>query len=470
MTYRMFCFFFSLGILITHLHTARVAFVLSEMLTQPNSDKQNEVCAEAKEYKDVFVQTIEHGVSAQTSKQLDADGFKIIRAKMERVKLHWRERRLIAKSQLLGKQLFFNKGFRNPNIMRQLSEDLEFADATMKFYVRFFEFKLNLIKSLRCLLSRFWPDDEPKLQHLLITHFSHQYLSYTRQQLGLQFAIYMLTWALIMLNADLHGGNKGRKMTCKEFIANLNRGNSIHKYDEGILKTLYELIKKRPLSAFRIKTKYQDNKKRLTPEDSDDEESLASFDKIGNLICKRVQDANGKKTKKGQRAWKPFTAVLKGMALHLLKDETDLRKSNATAIRLHHAVAYPTNYKERPHMLSLRTADFRLFYFQAESEIEQISWIAKINYIAARYSALPLTSLSQDTEKHYPQVLPSYPSNLSLEQQIESHKDQAQKLSEYLDFFKMFHPWDKLLDHVEQHKQRYVTYMTILQDLVPHSS
>ncbi|XP_026803449.3 PH and SEC7 domain-containing protein 2-like [Pangasianodon hypophthalmus] len=443
---------------------------------------QEEIVAGATDQEEIVAGATEQEKAVvQITKQVEVvrDFQENISDKIQLVNLFWKQRKTRLKGQLLARKLYHQEEFRCPEIIRQLSEDLELAEVTVKAYVTYFKFGLmSLTEALRSFLKVLWPEDELEIQHLLITHFSRRYVTYTGRPLSFQPAVYNLSWAMIILNADLNGGHKGRKMTCEEFIANLNSVISDFQYPLKLLKKTYKLIKMKPLKAFRVKTRSQATDKRETsiPEDSGcsssfgtDNNPTTTVHKTGNLICKRVTDENGRKNRKCQRAWKPFTAVLKGMVLHLQKDTSDLCEADSkNAIRLHHAMAYPVDYKKRPHVLCLKTADSRLFYFQAESEVEQTSWVAIINRIAARYSAPPLTSASHNMEAHHPQVLPSFPTTLSLEQQLEYHKDQLQRVSEHIGYYLTLPLWDGTLplDYMKQEVKRYTTYVRALQELV----
>lgn len=116
-------------------------------------------------------------------------------------------------------------------------------------------------------------------------------------------------------------------------------------------------------------------------------------------------------------------------------------------------------------MLYLRTADSRLFYFQAESVVEQTSRDTMITRIAARYSAPALTSASHSIKDHRPQVLPSFPTTLSQDQQFEYHQDQLKTISEHMVYYATLTLWDGNLDYVEQEVKRYTAYVRALQEL-----
>lgn len=60
-------------------------------------------------------------------------------------------------------------------------------------------------------------------------------------------AVHTLTCAIMLLNTDLHGPNIGPRMTCVEFIDNLEELNDGDNFPRDILKHLYHAIKNHPL-------------------------------------------------------------------------------------------------------------------------------------------------------------------------------------------------------------------------------
>ncbi|KAI5616549.1 PH and SEC7 domain-containing protein 1 isoform X3 [Silurus asotus] len=363
------------------------------------------------------------------------------------------------KAQILARHLYQQEVYKIPELIRQAINDQEFAEETLKAYVTYFKFEsMPFDEALRTFLKVFWPEDELKLQRLLINHFSQQYIACNKLQPEVLPELYKLGYAIIMLNADLHGGHKGKKMTCSEFLANLTRTRSNqHKYNPVHLMKTYNSIKTQKLQVFSVKTRWQN-----TPSEID------YIAKAGHLICKRVMDGNGRKTRKGRRSWKPFTAVLKDMVLQLQNDII----AHKITIRLHHAVAYPLEHNKRPHVLFLKTADSSVYYFQTESEEQQRSWVATINQIAARYSAPPLTSASSSNKEKRPQVLPTFSSPLSLKQQLKFLKDQLKKFSTHdmVEFTALQNREDTLpFDYMQQEVMRYTTYVSALEKAVKKS-
>ncbi|KAI5087692.1 PH and SEC7 domain-containing protein 1 isoform X4 [Silurus meridionalis] len=364
------------------------------------------------------------------------------------------------KGQILARGLYHHEKFRSREVVWKLRDDVKLAEETVKAYITFFKFEsMPIDEALRLFLRVFWPEDELELQHLLINHFTQQYIACNKLQLDFQPEIYNVTWAMIMLNADLHAGHKGKKMSCSEFILILIRAcRDGYEYDPIQLIGIYDSIEMKTLEVFRVKTRFQDAFE-------NNNSHTTKVHKTGHLICKQVMDENGRKTRKGRRSWKPFTAVLKDMALQLQQYSKVEKK---ITIRLHHTIAYPLKYKNIPHVLCIKTADSRVFYFQAENEEEQSSWVAAINQIAARYSAPPLTFAHNDIKEHRPQVLPAFPSHLSLEQQLQYTESQLQKVSNYLtNCMSMPNRKSTLpVDYMEQEVTRYTTYVRALQKLV----
>ncbi|KAL7990355.1 hypothetical protein Chor_013785 [Crotalus horridus] len=77
-------------------------------------------------------------------------------------------------------------------------------------------------------------------------------------------------------------------------------------------------------------------------------------------------------TPRGKRGWKTFHGILKGMILYLQKEEYKPGRALAeedlkNAISIHHSLAtQASDYNKRPNVFYLRTADWRVFLFQAQ--------------------------------------------------------------------------------------------------------
>uniref|UniRef100_A0A3Q3ELV4 Pleckstrin and Sec7 domain containing a n=1 Tax=Labrus bergylta TaxID=56723 RepID=A0A3Q3ELV4_9LABR len=95
--------------------------------------------------------------------------------------------------------------------------------------------------------------------------------------------------------------------------------------------------------------------------------------KNGFLVRKVHADSDGKRPR-GKRGWKTFYAILKGLILYLQKGEyrPDKQLSEEdlkNAVSIHHSLAMKaSDYSKRPNVFYLRTADWRVYLFQAQEE------------------------------------------------------------------------------------------------------
>lgn len=132
-------------------------------------------------------------------------------------------------------------------------------------YLKYFNFEKDTLDiALRKFLKQFSLTGETQERERVLVHFSKRYLdcnpgSFNSQGLLVNWkkinkkrvctldAVHTLTCAIMLLNTDLHTQNVGRKMTCSEFIENLNDLNEGENFPREILKHLYHAIKSHPL-------------------------------------------------------------------------------------------------------------------------------------------------------------------------------------------------------------------------------
>uniref|UniRef100_A0A4W3HC42 PH domain-containing protein n=1 Tax=Callorhinchus milii TaxID=7868 RepID=A0A4W3HC42_CALMI len=189
--------------------------------------------------------------------------------------------------------------------------------------------------------------------------------------------------------------------------------------------------------------------------------------KHGVLNRKMHADMDGKRTPRGRRGWKKFYAVLKGTILYLQKDEykrdRDLSEVDLkNAIRIHHALATKaTDYSKRASVLKLKTADWRVFLFQAPSEEEMDSWILRINLVTAIFSAPSFPAAIGSLKKFSRPLLPSSTTKLSQEEQLRSHEAKWRQISTELAEHSA-HPPEKITKSKENEeyrlKEHYLTF------------
>ncbi|XP_061667114.1 PH and SEC7 domain-containing protein 1-like [Syngnathoides biaculeatus] len=202
--------------------------------------------------------------------------------------------------------------------------------------------------------------------------------------------------------------------------------------------------------------------------------------KNGFLVRKVHADPDGKRTPRGRRGWKTFYAILKGLILYLRKGEcgadkplTDEDLKNAVSI--HHSLATKAfDYSKRANVFYLRTADWRLFLFQAPNAEQMHSWITRINTVAATFSAPPFPPAAGSQKKFSRPLLPGNVTKLSEEDQVRSHEARLRAVSLELAELRSSPPERKMKgrqleqyqrreQHLHFEKTRYETYVALLR-------
>ncbi|KAL7878045.1 hypothetical protein SRHO_G00046880 [Serrasalmus rhombeus] len=168
------------------------------------------------------------------------------------------------------------------------------------------------------------------------------------------------------------------------------------------------------------------------------QQSSAQVYKNGFLVRKVHADPDGKKTPRGKRGWKSFYAILKGLVLYLQKGEyrADKQLSDEdlkNAVSIHHSLAMrAADYSKRPNVFYLRTADWRVFLFQAPNAEQMQSWITRINTVAAMFSAPPFPAAIGSQKRFSRPLLPGSSTKLSQEEQLQAHEARFRAVSSEL--------------------------------------
>ncbi|XP_027712304.1 PH and SEC7 domain-containing protein 2 [Vombatus ursinus] len=399
----------------------------------------------------------------------------------------------------LARRLYHLEGFKRCDIARQLSKNNEFSRLVAEEYLSFFDFAgLSLDRALRTFLKAFPLMGETQERERVLTHFSRRYRQCNQGENTSEDGIHTLTCALMLLNTDLHGHNIGKKMSCQQFIANLDGLNDGQDFAKDLLKTLYNSIKNEKLEwaideeelrkslSELVDDKFGPGAKKVTRIIDGSNPFLdipqalnAATYKHGVLTRKTHADMDGKRTPRGRRGWKKFYAVLKGTILYLQKDEykpdKDLSEVDLkNAIRVHHALATRAlDYSKKSNVLKLKTADWRVFLFQAPSKEEMLSWILRINLVAAIFSAPAFPAAICSMKKFCRPLLPSSTTRLCQEEQLRSHENKMRQIMAELTEHRM-HPAEKNVKSKEaeeyrlkEHyltfeKSRYETYIHLL--------
>ncbi|KAM5194785.1 PH and SEC7 domain-containing protein 3 isoform 1-T1 [Mantella aurantiaca] len=403
----------------------------------------------------------------------------------------------------LAKRLYQLDGFKRSDVAKHLGKNNEFSKLVAEEYLTFFDFTgMTLDQSLRSFFKAFSLVGETQERERVLIHFSNRYFQCNPNSMCSPDGVHCLTCAIMLLNTDLHGHNIGKKMSCQEFIANLQGVNEGRDFPRGLLKALYNSIKNEKLEWAADDV----DAMKKSPSDSTDEKANgtqsksvsrigsssnpfldiphdpnAAVYKAGFLARKLHADMDGKKTPRGKRGWKTFYAILKGTVLYLQKDEYKPEKALSeddlkNAVSVHHALASKaTDYEKRPNVLKLKTADWRVFLFQAQSTDEMESWINKINCVAAVFSAPPFPAAIGSQKKFSRPLLPATTTKLSKDEQLKSHETKLKQISTELAEHRSYPPDKKvkakeideykMKDHyLEFEKTRYEVYVKLLKE------
>ncbi|XP_053088848.1 PH and SEC7 domain-containing protein 1 isoform X1 [Pangasianodon hypophthalmus] len=361
-------------------------------------------------------------------------------------------------AKLLAKRLYNLDGFRRSDIARHLSKNNDFSRMVAEEYLSYFNFAgMSVDQALRVFLREFALMGETQERERVLSHFSRRYLQCNPNTIPNEDSVHTLTCALMLLNTDLHGHNVGKRMSCVQFIGNLEGLNDGQDFPKDLLKALYNSIKNEKLqwtideeevrkSVSELADSRTDSAshtlKRITsggaPLVSLAQQSNAQVYKKGFLVRKVHADPDGKRTPRGKRGWKTFYAILKGLVLYLQKSEYGTHKQLSdedlkNAVSIHHSLAMKAaDYSKRPNVFYLRTADWRVFLFQAPNAEQMQSWITRINTVAAMFSAPPFPAAIGSQKKFSRPLLPGSATKLSQEEQAKSHEMRFRSVSSEL--------------------------------------
>uniref|UniRef100_A0A3B1KCC7 PH and SEC7 domain-containing protein 1 n=1 Tax=Astyanax mexicanus TaxID=7994 RepID=A0A3B1KCC7_ASTMX len=394
----------------------------------------------------------------------------------------------------LAKRLFNLDGFRKCDVARHLSKNNDFSRMVAEEYLGYFNFTgQTLDQALRSFLLEFALMGETQERERVLAHFSRRYLQCNPMLLLSEDSVHTLTCALMLLNTDLHGQNIGKRMSCTQFIGNLEGLNSGHDFPRELLKALYNSIKNEKLQWTIDEEELRKSFSELGEQREESNSrgmkrtgsgivpaSGALLYKTGFLVRKVHADCDGKRTPRGKRGWKTFYAVLKGLVLYLQKGEyrPDKRLSDEdlkNAVSIHHSLAIrATDYHKRPNVFYLRTADWRVYLFQAPNAEQMQSWITRINTVAAMFSAPPLPAAIGSQKKFSRPLLPGSASKLSQEEQVQAHEARFHATSTELAELRSYPPDRKVKgreleeyrlreEYLEFEKTRYETYSMLLR-------
>ncbi|KAK2876074.1 hypothetical protein Q8A67_020170 [Cirrhinus molitorella] len=394
----------------------------------------------------------------------------------------------------LAKRLFNLDGFRKCDVARHLSKNNDFSRLVAEEYLRYFNFtEMTLDQALRAFLLEFALTGETQERERILAHFSRRYVQCNSSLTLSEDSVHTLTCALMLLNTDLHGHNVGKRMSCTQFIGNLEGLNGGHDFPKELLKALYNSIKNEKLQwtidEEELRKSFSELGEQREESNSRGVKQMGSgfappsgalLYKTGFLVRKVHADCDGKRTPRGKRGWKTFYAVLKGLILYLQKGEyrPDKQLSDEdlkNAVSIHHSLAIrATDYSKRPNVFYLRTADWRVYLFQAPNAEQMQSWITRINTVAAMFSAPPLPAAIGSQKKFSRPLLPGSASKLTQEEQVQAHEARFRSISTELAQLRSYPPDRKVKgreleeyrlreEYLEFEKTRYETYSMLLR-------
>uniref|UniRef100_A0A8B9XF39 Pleckstrin and Sec7 domain containing 3 n=1 Tax=Bos mutus grunniens TaxID=30521 RepID=A0A8B9XF39_BOSMU len=382
----------------------------------------------------------------------------------------------------LAKRLYQLDRFKRSDVAKHLGKNNEFSKLVAEEYLKFFDFTgMTLDQSLRYFFKAFSLVGETQERERILVHFSNRYFYCNPDTIASQDGVHCLTCAIMLLNTDLHGHNIGKKMTCQEFIANLQGVDEGGDFSKDLLKALYNSIKNE-----KLEWAVDDEEKKKSLSEGADEKANgthpksisrigsttnpfldiphdpnAAVYKSGFLARKIHADMDGKKTPRGKRGWKTFYAVLKGTVLYLQKV-----KSLQSCPTLCDPIDSSPPGSPVPGILQARTL---------ESPEEMQGWINKINCVAAVFSAPPFPAAIGSQKKFSRPLLPATTTKLSQEEQLKSHESKLRQITTELAEHRSYPPDKKvkakevdeykLKDHyLEFEKTRYEMYVRLLKE------
>ncbi|XP_039241998.1 uncharacterized protein LOC114001494 [Pipra filicauda] len=245
-----------------------------------------------------------------------------------------------------------------------------------------------------------------------------------------------------------------RAMTSSEFVSNLSGMNDGQDFPREQLKALYGSIRSKKLEWATEEEEEEEEAgggKKILPQIPELPGGAVTF-RRGWLARKVLAEADGKKTPWGRRGWKPFQAVLRGTFLFFLKAGGGARGVSRRPsepgppgappeegggaeepLGVHHALAERApKYTKRPNVFRLQTAERRLFLFQAPTPEEMLSWISRINLVAALFSSPPFPAAVGSQRRFVRPILPTAPSRSPPEEQLRCHEQWLERVGQEL--------------------------------------
>ncbi|XP_017687369.1 PREDICTED: PH and SEC7 domain-containing protein 4-like [Lepidothrix coronata] len=400
-------------------------------------------------------------------------------------------------AQRLASRLFHLEGVRKSQVASFLRKNNDFSAMVAQEYLEFFQFQGQMLdQALRSFLQALVLSGETQERERVLGHFSRRFHRCNPGAFPSPDSVHSLTCALMLLNTDLHGQHLRRAMTSSEFVSNLSGMNDGQDFPREQLKALYGSIRSKKLEWATEEEEEEEEArggKKILPQIPELPGGAVTF-RRGWLARKVLAEADGKKTPWGRRGWKPFQAVLRGTFLFFLKAGGGARGVSRRPsepgppgappeegggaeepLGVHHALAERApKYTKRPNVFRLQTAERRLFLFQAPTPEEMLSWISRINLVAALFSSPPFPAAVGSQRRFVRPILPTAPSRSPPEEQLRCHEQWLERVGQELLEHQRHLPegWGRARDLDEyrvkkefllEERRRYETYVQVLE-------
>uniref|UniRef100_A0A8C6W5K2 PH and SEC7 domain-containing protein 4 n=1 Tax=Nannospalax galili TaxID=1026970 RepID=A0A8C6W5K2_NANGA len=389
----------------------------------------------------------------------------------------------------LASRLYHLDGFRKSEVAAYLRKNNDFSRAVAEAYLSFFQFGgQSLDRALRGFLEALVLSGETQERERILYQFSKRFHYCNPGTFPSVDSIHTLTCAIMLLNTDLHGQNIGKSMSCQEFITNLNGLQDGRNFPKELLKALYWSIRSEKLE-WAVDEEDAARPEKAQPSPSTGKMSSPFLQlaqdptmptyKQGILARKMHHDADGKKSPELWEGWVADNLFTEPCVWwqgedYCLEGESLVGQMVDEPVGVHHSLASPaTHYTKKPHVFQLRTADWRLYLFQAPTAKEMTSWIARINLAAATHSAPPFPAAVGSQRRFVRPILPMSLAQSSLEEQHRSHEncldaasddllDLQRNLPERRSRSRELGEYRLRKEYLEYEKTRYETYVQLL--------
>ncbi|KAL9059616.1 MAG: hypothetical protein Q9162_001121 [Coniocarpon cinnabarinum] len=175
-------------------------------------------------------------------------------------------------------------------------------EALLSAFLDLFDFAaLRVDEALRRLLNSFRLPGEAPLISRILTEFAEKYFEAAQpKEIAGKDDVYVLTYAITMLNTDQHNPNVKRQMKFEDFARNLRGCNNGQDFDQDFLNDIYESIRTREI----ILPEEHDNK------NSYDHAWKELLFKIQSTSDLKLCDTNIFDADMFAATWKPVVATL----------------------------------------------------------------------------------------------------------------------------------------------------------------